>query len=125
MMKSNIIRENINIDAKGEIFGRLATKVANILRGKNKTSFVYNQDIGDTVIIKNIGKLKFTGNKLTQKKYYRHTGYIGNLKTQTLQEKYQQNPQKTFSDAVKGMLPSNRLRNNWLKRIKYIEDANE
>lgn len=113
-----IKRNNIKIDAKGQALGRLATQVANLLRGKDKVSFVPNVDVGDFVTIYNFEDIKFTGRKLEQKKYATHSGYAGGLKIRSLKEIKDKNPNFILIHAVKGMLPKNKLQNNWLKRLK-------
>ena len=123
MTKTALQRETHVIDATGQILGRLATKVAILLRGKNKIGFVLHNDMGDFVTIKNPSKFIVTGNKMTQKKYYRHSGFPGNLKTQTLEDILKTNPNRIIFEAVRNMLPKNKLRNNWLKRLKF-EDTN-
>jgi large subunit ribosomal protein L13 len=95
--KGEVVRKWYVIDAKDKILGRLATEVANILRGKNKPEYTPNTDTGDFVIIINADKIRVTGKKLEQKKYYRFTGYIGNLKETTLErllEKYRESNRK-------------------------------
>jgi len=114
-------REVHKIDAAGKICGRLAVEVANLLRGRHKPQFTYHQDVGDTVYVYNLSKLKFTGRKMQQKKYWSHSGYPGHLKVKTLQEKMATNPKEVFYRAVSGMLPKNRLRSKWLKRLKLFE----
>lgn len=97
------------IDADGQILGRLATKVASILRGKNKPEYTPNIDTGDFVIIINAEKIAVTGKKLTDKKYYNHSGFPGGLKITTLQEMMEKNPILALEKAIKGMLPHNTL----------------
>jgi len=111
-------RETHIIDATGKILGRLATEVASLLRGKGKIGFELHQDFGDFVIIKNFDKILVTGNKLSQKMYYRHSGYPGNLKTMCLEEVLKSNPERVMVEAVRNMLPKNKLRPIWLKRLK-------
>ena len=107
------------IDAKGNILGRLATKVATLLRGKHKPEFMNHKDVGDTVIIKNVDKIVVTGKKRDQKKYRHHSGYIGGLKEETFKEKFEKNPTEVFKKAVYGMLPKNKLRKRFIKRLKF------
>ena len=97
------------IDAEGEILGRLATEVASILRGKHKPSFTPHVDCGDYVIIVNAEKVALTGKKLKNKLYYRHSGYASGLKTRTAAEMLALQPQKVLEQAIKGMLPKNKL----------------
>ena len=112
------------IDAKDQVLGRLSTKIAVVLRGKNKTFFSPNKDCGDFVIVKNIEKIKLTGNKLEQKQYYSHSGFIGNLKRINAKKLLEKNPKKVLIHAVKGMLPKNKLRRVFLKKLKiYSGDS--
>ena len=83
-MEEKIERKTHTIDAEGKILGRLASKIAVLLMGKTKPSFIKNKDLGDFVVVKNVGKIRFSGNKPKKKIYYRHTGYIGSLKKTTL-----------------------------------------
>lgn len=114
-----ITRKKYKIEATNKILGRLAVEIANHLRGKDKVNFVYNRDIGDWVEIANPDKVKVTGNKLKDKIYYHHSGYIGNLKQINLRDSLSKNPEKVIYDAVRGMLPSNRLRRLWLSRLTF------
>lgn len=117
--QTKITRKKYEIDATNKILGRLAVEIANHLRGKDKVNFVYNRDIGDWVEISNPNKVKVTGNKLKDKMYYRHSGYIGNLKQINLKDLLSKNPEKVIYDAVRGMLPANRLRKLWLSRLTF------
>lgn len=110
-------RKNYNIDAAGKALGRLASEIAIILRGKNKTNFTPRLDQGDFVIVENIKKIKFTGKKTDQKEYITHSTYPGNLKRTLLKDVFAVNPSKVLSLAVKRMLPSNKLRDGMLKRL--------
>lgn len=105
------------IDASGQIVGRLATQIANILRGKDKPAFVPNLLMGDKVVVKNAAKIVLTGNKLEDKKYYRHSGYLGHLKVVTAKELMRKNPAEILKKAVYGMLPANKLRKLWMKNL--------
>lgn len=107
------------IDASGKSLGRLASEIAIILMGKHKPSFVPYKDLGDIVIVKNVEKIKFTGKKLEQKKYYHHTGYPGSLKIKKLKELFEKNPKDVLIKAVSRMLPKNKLRKNMIKRLKF------
>lgn len=109
-------------DAKDKILGRLSTEIANTLRGKNKPSFDPAQDIGDYAVVINVSLIAVTGKKLEQKKYYRHSGYPGGLKTETLNEKLHQAPEEVIRHAVNGMLPDNKLRKFWLNRLYIFKD---
>jgi len=106
------------IDADGRILGRLATEIAILLRGKNKPGFQYHLDLGDRVIVENAERIQVTGRKASQKMYYRHSGYPGGLKSQTYQELKESDPAKLLYLAVRGMLPDNKLRNRFLKRLE-------
>ena len=105
------------VDAEGQVFGRLASKVANILNGKNKPEYTPNCDVGDHVVVINCDKLIFTGKKLDQKIYYRHSGYPGGLKETTYRKLMQTKPEFAFYEAVRRMLPKNRLGRKMLKKI--------
>lgn len=105
------------IDAEGKVLGRLATEIATLLRGKNKVGFTFNQDHGDRVVIKNADKIVLTGNKATQKKYYRHSSYPGGLREISYKEMHELHPDRVIRLAVQNMLPNNRLRTGWLKRL--------
>ncbi len=105
------------IDADGQILGRLATKIASILRGKNKPEYTPNVDTGDFVIVINAEKITVTGKKMTDKKYYHHTGFPGGLKVATLQELMEKNPILAIEKAVKGMLPHNTLGDEQFQKL--------
>ncbi|PIZ57560.1 50S ribosomal protein L13 [bacterium (Candidatus Torokbacteria) CG_4_10_14_0_2_um_filter_35_8] len=114
----DIKRERHEIDAKGKPLGRIATEAAILLRGKHKVDFTSFFDMGDFVTIKNVHHIKFSGKaKLKQKKYYRHSGYLGNLKEISLEELFKKDPEKVIIHAVRGMLPTNKLRAKQLKRL--------
>lgn len=108
------------IDASEFPLGRLATRVAVILRGKHKAQFTPHMDLGDFVVVTNAKKLKLTGRKLKQKVYYRHSGYLGGLRKDTLQHLLEKNPAKVIYHAVRNMLAPNRLRQKVLKRLKVV-----
>lgn len=108
------------IDATGKVLGRLASEIAILLRGKQKPEFQPQKDIGDFVIVKNIEKMKITGKKIEQKKYYRHSGYPGGIKEIPLAKLFQKNPGEVLKRAVFGMLPKNKLRRKWIQRLKII-----
>lgn len=107
--KETVQKEWILIDADNETLGRLASRVAYILRGKHKTNFTPHVDCGDFVVITNAEKIKLTGKKLTDKKYIRHTGYPGGQRIETPEEVFKKDPKRLIERAVKGMLPKNRL----------------
>lgn len=108
------------IDAKGQTLGRLATQIATILKGKNKASFIPHLDNGDYVVVTNCDKFKVTWKKLTDKMYYRHTGYLGGLKEISLEDLLVKKPTKALELAVSGMLPKNKLRKGMLSRLKLF-----
>ncbi|MDP2091004.1 MAG: 50S ribosomal protein L13 [Candidatus Gracilibacteria bacterium] len=108
------------IDAEGETLGKLAVKIAVILKGKNKVSFVPHLDNGDYVVVTNCDKFKVTGKKLTDKTYYSHTGYLGGLKEISLENLLVKKPIKALEIAVNGMLPKNKLRKGMLSRLKLF-----
>lgn len=105
------------VDAENETLGRLASKVAKIIRGKHKTNFTPHADCGDNVIILNAGKVKLTGNKWDEKQYIRHTGYPGGQRTTLAKEMLQKHPTRLIEKAVKGMLPRNRLGREIIKNM--------
>jgi len=102
------------------VLGRLATKIADTLRGKRKPSFRPYLVMGDKVIVQNASKIILTGNKIEQKKYYHHTGYLGHLKTVTAKELMVKDPGDILKRAVYGMLPKNKLRDGWMKNLTII-----
>ncbi|RJQ44684.1 MAG: 50S ribosomal protein L13 [Nitrospiraceae bacterium] len=106
------------VDADGMVVGRLASKVATILRGKNKPIFTPHADTGDFVIVVNAAKVRFTGNKLDNKIYYHHSGYPGGLKEKTARNVMKDSPEDIIMLAVRGMLPKNRLGRQQLKKLK-------
>ena len=107
--KKTVTKNWMLVDAENEILGRLASKVAFILRGKHKPYFTPHVDCGDNVIVINAEKVKLTGNKLTDKKYISHSGYPGGQKVRTIEDVLSKQPIKVVEHAVKGMLPKNRL----------------
>ena len=112
-------RQTHIIDATGKVLGRLASEIAVLLRGKHKPDFVPYKDQGDFVKIKNTDKLKFTGKKFANKKYYHHSGYPGGLKAITLEKLFYKNPEEVLRKAVWGMLPKNKLRKEQIKRLRF------
>jgi large subunit ribosomal protein L13 len=106
------------IDAEGKVLGRVAAKVASILRGKNKANFVPHQEIGDFVVVVNADKIVVTGRKTHQKIYYRHTGYVGGLKTNTFEKLIIRHPTMPLETAIKGMLPKGPLGRKMAKNAK-------
>jgi large subunit ribosomal protein L13 len=113
-----IAREWYLVDADGLTLGRLATLIADTLRGKRKPQYTPHVDTGDFVIVVNAEKIATTGNKLDQKRYYRHSGYPGGLKTRTLREQLDRRPTEVIRVAVKGMLPKNKLARRQLMKLK-------
>ncbi len=111
------------VDAEGEILGRLATKIAGLLRGKSKPEFVPYLNNGDNVVVINAAKVKVTGKKEEQKVYEHFSGYPGGRKTIKLSEMRVKNPARVIRDAVKGMLPQNKLRDRWLTQLYVYADA--
>lgn len=107
------------IDANGKVLGRLASQIATLLHGKHKPNFVPNIDMGDFVIVKNVAKLKITGRKMEEKKYFRHSGYLGRGKEIPLKKLFQEKPDEVLRKAVFGMLPKNRLRAKMIKKLKF------
>jgi large subunit ribosomal protein L13 len=109
--KDTVLKEWYIVDATNEVLGRLSTKVAMILRGKNKPAFTPHADCGDNVIIINADKIRLTGNKLADKKYIRYTGYPGGQRTETVDHLLHRDPSKIIEHAIRGMLPKTRLGN--------------
>ena len=112
------------LDAKDETLGRLSSKIASILMGKNKAQYTPHNDLGDYVVVVNAEKIKVTGNKDTQKKYYKHTGYPGGLKSSAFSEIIEKNPGNVILKAVTGMLPKNKLSNSMISKLKIYEGDN-
>ena len=110
------------VDADGKTLGRLATKVASILRGKHKVTFTPSEDMGDYVIILNASKVKFTGKKLEQKVYFHHTGWIGGGKYITLGDLMKKNPCRVVEYAIQGMLPKGPLGRQMYKKLFVYKD---
>lgn len=117
---SDVSRAWFVVDAEGKTLGRLASAVAATLRGKNKPIFTPHVDTGDFVIVLNADKVKVTGNKETQKVYYRHSNYPGGLKATTLRDVRDRHPERIIESAVKGMLPRNTLGKQQLKKLKVF-----
>jgi large subunit ribosomal protein L13 len=115
---TEIDRDWVIIDATDKVFGRIITEVATILRGKNKTNYTPHVDCGDNVIIINATKAKFSGTKLESKNYYTHSGYFGSTKTHKMSEMFEQNPEKLYKLATRGMLPKTKLGKSMLKKLK-------
>ena len=113
-----IEREWYIVDAEGQTLGRLATQIADRLRGKGKAAFTPHVDTGDFVVVVNAEKIHVTGKKLEDKKYYKHSGYPGGLRTRSLKEQLDRRPTEVLRAAVKGMLPRNRLGRAQLTKLK-------
>ena len=116
--KDEIVRKWYIIDAEGKPLGRVATEVARLLRGKHKPTYTPNLDVGDHVIVINCSKVILTGDKLNQKVYRHHSGYIGGMKETSAKDMLQNNPERAMTLAVKGMLPHNSLGRQTLKKLR-------
>jgi large subunit ribosomal protein L13 len=114
----DIQRDWFVVDAQGQSLGRLASKIASVLRGKHKPIFTPGLDTGDFVIVLNAGKVTVTGNKLTEKFYYRYSGYPGGLTAISLRDQLARHPERVIEHAVWGMLPHNKLGRAMLKKLK-------
>jgi large subunit ribosomal protein L13 len=119
----NVKRDWYLVDAQDIVLGRLATQIANVLRGKNKAIFTPSVDTGDFVIVVNAEKIALTGRKLDDKVYYRHTGFPGGLKEITAGKLLEKKPEELIRKAVKGMLPKNKLARHMLKKLKVYAGA--
>lgn len=115
---SEITRAWYLVDAEGMNLGRLATVIATRLTGKHKPTYTANIDCGDNVVVINAEKIAVTGNKLTDKKYYRHSGYPGGIKETSLERLMEDHPERVIQQAVKGMLPKNKLQSDRMRRLK-------
>ena len=121
---AEIKRQWYIVDAQGQTLGRLASKIAPILKGKHKPTYTPHLDCGDFVVVINVDKVRVTGRKLDQKIYYRHTEYPGGLKSINLRDQLAQHPDRVLMSAVKGMLPKNRLGRQMIKKLKlYAGEA--
>ncbi|HMK43955.1 MAG TPA: 50S ribosomal protein L13 [Dissulfurispiraceae bacterium] len=124
--KSDVDRKWYVVDAKDQVLGRMATRVAMYLRGKNKPIFTPNVDTGDFVIVVNADKVRVTGKKMTDKMYYSHSGYIGHIKEISLKDRMEKDSAEVIRDAVWGMLPKNRLGRQMIKKLKvYTGDKHD
>ena len=121
--KNDISREWFVIDADGQTLGRLASEVAQIIRGKKKTYFTPHMDMGDFVVIINAEKIKVTGNKEEAKTYFRHSGFPGGVTQISLKKVRQEHPERIITNAVKGMLPHNRLGRQLLTHLKVYKGS--
>ena len=116
--KAEIKRKWYLVDAENQVLGRMATQIATVLRGKDKPTYAPYLDMGDFVIVVNAEKVKLTGKKLSDKVYYRHSGYPGGIKEVNAEELLKKHPERVIEFAVKGMLPRNKLRKHILKKLK-------
>jgi len=106
------------VDAEGKTLGRFATQIADLLRGKRKPTYTPHVDVGDFVVVVNAEKIRVTGKKLTDKRYWRHSGYPGGIRSRTLSEMLDRQPEEVIRKAVKGMMPRNRLSRQQLTKLK-------
>jgi len=118
--KEEIERKWFEIDATDLVVGRLATELAKILRGKDKPTFTPNQECGDYIVVTNCEKVRFTGNKLADKKYYWHTNHMGGLKSRTATQQLERHPELIIMNAVKGMLPKTTIGRKQLTKLKVF-----
>ena len=118
---SEVNQKWLLIDAENKTLGRLSSRISSILMGKNKSQYTPNNDLGDFVVIINAEKIKLTGNKESQKKYFRHSGYPGGLKSTNVQELRKDKPEQIIFKAVKGMLPKNKLADKMISKLKVYK----
>ena len=123
LKKEEVERSWFLLDATDKILGRVATKIADKIRGKDKPTFTPHTDGGDYVVVINAEKIKVTGSKFTDKKYYRHSLYPGGLKTKTFKDLNKDNPERVIEEAVKGMLPKNKLGRSMIKKLKVFRGS--
>ena len=121
LKKEEVQRNWFVVDATDRVLGRVATKIADRIRGKDKPTFTPHTDGGDYVIVINAEKIKVTGSKRNNKIYYRHSLYPGGLKSQTFKELNKKNPERIIEEAVKGMLPKNKLGKSIIKKLKVFQ----
>ena len=124
LKKEEVQRNWFVVDATDRVLGRVATKIADKIRGKDKPTFTPHTDGGDYVIVINAEKIKVTGSKFNNKIYYRHSLYPGGLKSQTFKELNEKNPERIIEEAVKGMLPKNKLGKSIIKKLKVFQGPN-
>lgn len=122
--EQDVQREWYVVDAQGQTLGRLATRIATVLRGKHKAIYTPHVDCGDYVVIVNADKVHVTGQKMAQKKYYRHSGYPGGLTEISLRDQLDKFPTRVLESAVRGMLPKNRLGRQMFKKLKVYAGPN-
>ena len=123
LKNTEVVRDWVVFDASDKILGRFATKIADKLRGKDKPTFTPHVDGGDFVVVINADKVKVTGNKAEQKKYYKHSLYPGGLKEKSFQEVLNNNPERIIENAVRGMLPKNKLGKSMFKKLKVYRGS--
>jgi large subunit ribosomal protein L13 len=111
-------------DCETDNFGRIATRVATILQGKHKVCYVPNEDMGDNVVIVNISKVRFSGNKAAKKMYHSFSGYPGGITSRKLSDLIMDDPERVVREAVYNMLPKNKLRDKMIKKLKIFRDEN-
>ncbi len=121
-LPKTVKRQWFEIDASKKPMGRVATEVANLLRGKHKREFTPHMDMGDFVVVTNTGSMKFSGRKVEQKEYFRHSGYLGGIKSTTLKVLLQKDPEEVFKKAVYSMLDDVRFRKTMMSRMKTVKD---
>ena len=122
--KEDVTRDWYLVDVDSKVLGRVATQIANVLRGKNKPTFTPSVDTGDFVVVVNAAKIALTGKKMSDKTYYSHSGYVGGLKEITAGKLIDKKPEDLLKKAVKGMLPKNKLARHMLKKLKiYAGEA--
>ena len=120
--QSDIEQSWILVDAKDKTLGRLASALASRLRGKHRPEFTLNADLGDYIVVINANKINVTGDKLNQKKYFKHSGYPGGIKSKSLDKVIKNSPEDAIRMAVKGMLPKNKLGKKMLTKLKIYKD---
>ena len=120
----DIVQKWYLIDCSGKKLGRLSVQIANILRGKNKPEYTPTSDVGDFVVLINAERIEISGNKSKDKIYFKHTGYPGNLKEINFQDLLNKDPEKVLRNAVKGMLPKNRLNRKIINKLKVYSGEN-
>jgi large subunit ribosomal protein L13 len=120
--QSDIEQSWILVDAKDKTLGRLASALASRLRGKHRPEFTPNADLGDYIVVINANKINVTGDKLNQKKYFKHSGYPGGIKSKSLDKVIENSPEDAIRMAVKGMLPKNKLGKKMLTKLKIYKD---
>ena len=123
LKKEEVERNWFLLDATDKVLGRVATKIADRIRGKDKPTFTPHTDGGDYVVVINAEKIKVSGSKFTDKKYYRHSLYPGGLKTKTFKDLNKDNPERVIEEAVKGMLPKNKLGRSMIKKLKVYRGS--